>query len=138
MIEARCHCGACTIGIAHAPDHIVQCNCSLCRKTGWRGVYFSSDELVIDGEFDSYVRSDLDEVFLQTFRCKQCGQATHWEPLSEPPHERMGVNAAFNSGALEFGVRVVLAVRVEGSDRKTFFALAESESGADTHYNRVA
>src|SRR5215510_2148713 len=45
--------------------------------------------------------------------------------------ERIGVNAAFNSGAMEFEGRIVLAVRVEGADRKSFFAIAESENGVD-------
>ena len=92
-LEGRCHCGACSIRLPRPPETVTQCNCSLCRATGFRGVYFSSEELEISGEFDSYVRQDLDEVFLRTLRCANCGMATHWEPLSEPPHERMGVNA---------------------------------------------
>lgn len=49
------------------------------------------------------------------------------------PHlmERIGVNAAFNSGAMEWNGKIVLAVRVEGVDRKSFFAIAESENGID-------
>jgi 4-O-beta-D-mannosyl-D-glucose phosphorylase len=45
--------------------------------------------------------------------------------------ERLGINATFNCGAMEFEGKVVLAVRVEGADRKSFFAIAESESGID-------
>lgn len=45
--------------------------------------------------------------------------------------ERMGINAAFNSGALKIGDRYVLVVRVEGADRKSFFAVAESSNGID-------
>ena len=45
--------------------------------------------------------------------------------------ERIGVNAAFNSGAMEWNGNIVLAVRVEGNDRKSFFAIAESENGID-------
>src|SRR5262245_20708127 len=49
------------------------------------------------------------------------------------PHlmERLGINACFNSGAMEFNGKMVLAVRVEGNDRKSFFAIAESENGID-------
>ncbi len=49
------------------------------------------------------------------------------------PHlmERMGINATFNSGAMEFNGKIVLAVRVEGVDRKSFFAIAESPNGID-------
>ncbi len=101
-LAGRCHCGACTVRLPRTPETVTQCNCSLCRSTGWRGVYFSSDELEIAGDFDSYVRTDLDEVFLRNFRCRNCGMATHWEPLTEPPHERMGVNAnMLDAAALE-------------------------------------
>ena len=49
------------------------------------------------------------------------------------PHllERLGVNAVFNCGAIEFEEKFLLAVRVEGVDRKSFFAMAESYSGID-------
>jgi 4-O-beta-D-mannosyl-D-glucose phosphorylase len=49
------------------------------------------------------------------------------------PHlmERIGVNAAFNAGAMEFNGNIVLIVRVEGADRKSFFAVAESPNGID-------
>ena len=45
--------------------------------------------------------------------------------------ERLGINAAFNSGAIELDGKFYLVARVEGSDRKSFFAVAESESGVD-------
>lgn len=45
--------------------------------------------------------------------------------------ERQGVNAAFNSGALYWKGKYILAVRVEGVDRKSFFAVAESPNGID-------
>ena len=45
--------------------------------------------------------------------------------------ERMGMNAAFNAGAIEWEGKVVLVVRLEGNDRKSFFGLAESENGVD-------
>ena len=45
--------------------------------------------------------------------------------------ERLGVNAVFNAGAIEFNGKFMLIARVEGSDRKSFFAIAESENGID-------
>jgi 4-O-beta-D-mannosyl-D-glucose phosphorylase len=45
--------------------------------------------------------------------------------------ERLGVNATFNSGAIEFNGKIILLVRVEGADRKSFFAVAESPNGID-------
>ena len=45
--------------------------------------------------------------------------------------ERLGINAAFNVGAMEWNGNVILMARVEGNDRKSFFAVAESASGVD-------
>ncbi|MGF1449834.1 MAG: glycosidase [Opitutales bacterium] len=46
-------------------------------------------------------------------------------------HERMGMNAAFNPGAIYRDGKYLLMVRVEGVDRKSFFAVAESDNGVD-------
>jgi 4-O-beta-D-mannosyl-D-glucose phosphorylase len=45
--------------------------------------------------------------------------------------ERIGINAAFNPGAMKWKGKYILAVRVEGVDRKSFFAIAESPNGVD-------
>ncbi|MEO6328865.1 MAG: glycosidase [Ginsengibacter sp.] len=45
--------------------------------------------------------------------------------------ERFGINAVFNAGAIKFDNKYILAARVEGKDRKSFFAIAESENGID-------
>ena len=45
--------------------------------------------------------------------------------------ERIGINAAFNAGAMKWNDKYLLAVRVEGIDRKSFFAIAESPNGID-------
>jgi 4-O-beta-D-mannosyl-D-glucose phosphorylase len=45
--------------------------------------------------------------------------------------ERLGVNAAFNAGAIAWNGGIAVCVRVEGWDRKSFFAIAESPNGLD-------
>ena len=45
--------------------------------------------------------------------------------------ERLGINAVMNSGAIELNGKYYLVVRVEGNDRKSFFAVAESDTGID-------
>jgi len=53
-------------------------------------------------------------------------------PASNPYlMERFGIHAAFNAGAMKFNGKYILAVRVEGNDRKSFFAIAESPNGID-------
>jgi 4-O-beta-D-mannosyl-D-glucose phosphorylase len=43
--------------------------------------------------------------------------------------ERLGINAVFNSGAIKLGKKYYLVPRIEGLDRKSFFAVAESDNG---------
>ncbi len=45
--------------------------------------------------------------------------------------QRIGMNATLNSGAIKWNGKYVLVVRVEGDDRKSFFAIAESPNGID-------
>jgi 4-O-beta-D-mannosyl-D-glucose phosphorylase len=49
------------------------------------------------------------------------------------PHlmTRLGINSVFNVGAMEWKGNIVLLARVEGWDRKSFFAVAESKNGVD-------
>ncbi len=45
--------------------------------------------------------------------------------------ERLGINATFNAGAIYRGGKYLIVVRMEGMDRKSFFAVAESPTGVD-------
>lgn len=55
-----------------------------------------------------------------------------FNPASNPYFaERIGVNGVFNPGAIELDGKFYLVARVEGNDRKSFFAVAESDSGVD-------
>lgn len=54
------------------------------------------------------------------------------DPIDNPfLEERFGIHATFNSGAIRWNDKYVLVVRVEGADRKSFFAVAESPNGID-------
>ncbi|MDB1125330.1 glycoside hydrolase family 130 protein [Vibrio algarum] len=60
----------------------------------------------------------------------------HWRydlnPSSNPfLMERLGINAVLNPGAIELNGKFYLVARVEGYDRKSFFAVAESQNGID-------
>lgn len=45
--------------------------------------------------------------------------------------ERIRVNAIMNSGAIYLNGKYILVARVEGNDRKSYFAIAESDNGVD-------
>jgi 4-O-beta-D-mannosyl-D-glucose phosphorylase len=60
----------------------------------------------------------------------------HWrydlDPSTNPfLMERVGINSVFNAGAVKWNGRYLLICRVEGTDRKSFFAVAESPTGID-------
>ena len=92
-LVARCHCGDVAITLPRPPDEVTQCNCSLCRKTGFMGIYYEPYEVAVRGKVDPYVRTDLDEACLTNWRCSRCGCATHWTGLGQYAEGRMGVNA---------------------------------------------
>ena len=48
--------------------------------------------------------------------------------------ERFGIHAVFNPGAIKFDGKYILVARVEGADRKSFFAVAESPNGVDNFH----
>ena len=55
-----------------------------------------------------------------------------FDPATNPYFmERIGVNATLNSGAMKWNGKYLLVVRVEGADRKSFLAVAESPNGVD-------
>ncbi len=55
-----------------------------------------------------------------------------FDPATNPYFmERIGVNATLNSGAMKWNGKYLMVVRVEGADRKSFFAVAESPNGVD-------
>ena len=54
------------------------------------------------------------------------------DPVTNPfLLERFGINAVFNAGAIKFNNKYLLIARVEGNDRKSFFAIAESDNGTE-------
>lgn len=60
----------------------------------------------------------------------------HWRydfnPQTNPYFmERLGVHCVFNPGAIYLNGKYYLVARVEGNDRKSFFAIAESDNGID-------
>ncbi len=88
----QCHCGAVTVAMAIPPTETAQCNCSLCRKTGFIGVYGDPKDIVVkapEQAMASYVQGDC---MIAVWHCKTCGITTHWTPITAPP-DRMGVNA---------------------------------------------
>ena len=52
MIEVACHCGDVTLALPRPPDELLECNCSICRKSGFRGVYYREGEVAVSGALE--------------------------------------------------------------------------------------
>ena len=89
MIESSCVCGAVRLAISRAPDELVDCNCSICRRYAALWAYYPLKDVVVPG--------GLTDVFMlgpkkiEFHRCKTCGCVTHWSPRDQ--RDEMGVNA---------------------------------------------
>ncbi|MGH7923683.1 MAG: GFA family protein [Candidatus Binatus sp.] len=102
MIESSCVCGAVRLAIARAPDEVLDCNCSICRRYGVLWAYYSlKDVIVPSGLTDTYLRGAKHTAF---HRCKVCGCVTHWSPTDQ--RDRMGVNARLMAPEILSQVRV--------------------------------
>ncbi|MBC7921097.1 MAG: glycosidase [Ferruginibacter sp.] len=79
-----------------------------------------------NGIFDRYQRPVLTAAHAPLFWRYDLNPATNPYLM-----ERFGINAAFNAGAVKLNGRYLLVARVESTDRKSFFAVAESPNGID-------
>lgn len=85
-----------------------------------------NEAIYVNGVYERYANPILTAEHAPLFWRYDLDPATN--PYLE---ERFGIHATFNSGAIKWNGRYVLAVRVEGADRKSFFAIAESPNGVD-------
>ena len=81
------------------------------------------DEKFYNGIFDRYENPVLTAGHAPVIWRYDIDEETY--PFFE---ERLGINAVMNSGAIELNGKFYLVARVEGADRKSFFAVAESDS----------
>ena len=90
--EGGCHCGAVRFEI-EAPEQfeVIDCNCSICRKTGYLHLIVQrSDFRLLQGE-DAITTYTFNTGVAQHTFCKHCGIKSFYYPRSHP--EGVNVNA---------------------------------------------
>jgi hypothetical protein len=109
LIESSCVCGAVRLAISRAPDELVDCNCSICRRYAALWAYYSLKDVIVPGGLtDVFV---LGPKKIEFHRCKICGCVTHWSPRDQ--RDEMGVNTRL----LDPGVVARARVRhLDGAD----------------------
>jgi len=116
MIEGSCHCGAIRIELPQPPASVINCNCSVCRRTAGLWVRYPQAEVRIHAapdQFNEYVWGDRS---MRTLRCKTCGCITHWEPF-EAGADYFGINMRNFDPAL---VAKIPVRRFDGADTWSF------------------
>ena len=93
MLEASCHCGAVTIGIARRPRRLTNCDCSICRRYGTLWAYYRRSEVTVVAAPGVLAAYAWGRRSLRFMRCSTCGCVTHWEPVAAERVDRLGVNA---------------------------------------------
>lgn len=105
MIAASCHCGAVRLEVEVAPEELLECNCSICRRYGTLWAYYSPKQVRFLGDESAtqiYLRGERK---LEFHHCKTCGCTTHWAPVDKA-RDRMGVNARLMEPSAVAGIRV--------------------------------
>ncbi len=96
MAKLTCHCGQIEVQIFKQPDHINECNCTLCSKTGARWSYFHPSDVHVSGVTRGYCRQDKDDPGAEIHFCPGCGSTTHFNltasAISRFGNSLMGVN----------------------------------------------
>src|SRR5690242_8005830 len=113
MIEATCHCGAVRIEIETAPEIVMSCNCSICRRLGTLAAHYSPRAVKVQGATGTYLWGDR---MLTFHRCKTCGCHTHSTPV-DTSSDRMSVNARLLPPEILAAARIR---RFDGADTWTF------------------
>ena len=91
MIESSCHCGAVRLQINRAPEEVVDCNCTLCRRYGALWAYgYEGQGIEVAGKTQAYVRGNAIEFHF----CSACGCIAFWrgQRTDEQGRRRIAVN----------------------------------------------
>jgi hypothetical protein len=91
MYVGSCHCGAVTVEIAHLPQAVISCNCSVCRRTAGLWARFPRLAVRIAGHPENTIEYVWGDKTLRNLRCRVCGCNTHWEPL-DSTQDYVGIN----------------------------------------------
>lgn len=106
-----------------------------CSKQYWQKLILEQEHLLTKANIPAEIHNSI----LQRYRYPVVTRShvpVLWRydmnPETNPYFlERIGINSTMNSGAIKWEGKYLLMVRVEGVDRKSFFAIAESLSGIE-------
>lgn len=112
-LTGSCHCGLVRLTLPFVPSQAISCNCSICRRLGATWAIYGQGTVVIEGHPEHTQAYQWGQKTLLTYRCRNCGCATHWESASGQPRSDCGVN--LNNFGVDLTDEVTLR-RFDGAD----------------------
>ncbi len=94
MLTASCHCKQVHVTVPRLPDHLTDCNCSVCRRYGVLWCYFPRLEVRVEAAAGATEEYSWGDKGLRFVRCGNCGCVMYWQSVAiDPADDRMGINA---------------------------------------------
>ncbi|MEM7020535.1 MAG: GFA family protein, partial [Pseudomonadota bacterium] len=77
----QCHCGAVAYEVAVDIENVMECNCSICRRTGWRLSFVGASQFTLTRGENDLVDYQFGKKHLHHPFCKHCGvRSFSWGP----------------------------------------------------------
>ena len=92
VLEGSCHCGAVRLSLHAAPGHLIDCNCSICRRHAALWALLDASAVSVSGHPGNTTGYEWGKRSIRTFHCSTCGCVTHWESVAPDAGTRLGVN----------------------------------------------
>lgn len=92
MLTATCHCGEVRIEVAHKPQTVTECNCSICSRYGARWAHYTRSKAKVlcrPEAVRAYLWGDRE---IEFYHCAGCGCLTHYESITKDPDSRISLN----------------------------------------------
>ncbi len=102
-MKGSCLCGAVTVTVPGRPEYMNSCDCTACFKLGSLTGYYPPDDVTIEGETETFVRSDI-PAWIRFVFCPRCSANVGWTSIE--PLDRMGVSMRLFDPAELVGVPI--------------------------------
>ena len=103
--QGHCHCGAVSYQVTADIESVLECNCSICRSTGWQLSFVTADAFDLKSGDDDLVDYQFGKKNLHHPFCKHCGIRSFSWGVSEDNEKMFAVNTrcldGFDAGSVE-------------------------------------
>lgn len=98
-IRGSCHCGKVAYSLeAEAPTQAMECNCSICRRKGYRLSFFAPDQFRLETPRDELTVYTFGNHVIQHQFCRTCGCAAFGEGTGPDGRAMVAVNLRCTEG----------------------------------------